>query len=66
MGTVIAFPTDRLPPPAGAAGEAPGTAGVVVLLPVIRIERFEETPAATPPRRTRGAGRKPRRPSSRT
>jgi hypothetical protein len=59
MGTLVQFPQDRRMQRGGAGSDA-SQSGVVLVLPVIRIERAPEHPGSEPDADT-AAGRKRRR-----
>lgn len=66
MGTVISFPAERRLTTGMDVREAHSSAAVIIL-PVIRIERYDETPPVrTKPRTRSPSGGRPRRPSSRS
>jgi hypothetical protein len=64
MATVITFPMDRCGRSAGAADRGTGSASIIIL-PVVRIERYDE-PALKPEPTTASGGRKRRRRSPRS
>ncbi|MFO1100270.1 MAG: hypothetical protein U1E81_18910 [Xanthobacteraceae bacterium] len=65
MGTVISFPGARRSDESRASEEHHGPA-TIIILPVIRIERYVDEPKVKAPASPRSAGRKRRRRSSRS
>jgi hypothetical protein len=59
MGTLVQFPHDRRIERAGIRGDT-GESGIVLVLPVIRIERAPDHPGGEPDAES-AAGRKRRR-----
>jgi len=67
MGTVIRFPGERRSPEGGAAVTEHRRSAMIMILPVVRIERSTETPTdRLGPDRNSASGRKRRRRSTRT
>ena len=62
MGTVITFPRERRAP--GRADEAPDGA-IIIILPVVRVERSHDPSDGRAPDSSNAPGRKRRRRSSR-
>ena len=67
MGTVIRFPGERRAAQGGASATDHHESATIMILPVVRIERMDESPFdGFAPDSNTAAGRKRRRPSSRT
>jgi len=65
MGTIISFPEARRSDDGRAATELNGPA-TIIILPVIRIERYVDEPTEKLPASPRTSGRKRRRRSTRS
>jgi len=64
MGIVVAFPEARSS--AREAAEAQAGSATVIILPVVRIERYDEDPTGDVEPASSSSGRKRRRRASRT
>jgi hypothetical protein len=67
MGTVISFPALRRAPQASTSGAGRAQSATIVILPVIRIERYVEPPLLDcEPEASRGPRRRRRRRANRS
>jgi hypothetical protein len=67
MGTVIRFPGERRSPEGGAAVTEHRASAIILILPVVRIERSTDTPTdGVAPDNNSASRRKRRRRSTRT
>ena len=64
MGIVVAFPETRSAPRDGA--ERAASSATVIILPVVRVERYDEGPSGDIEPSTSSPGRKRRRRAART